>query len=722
MRIGPSIRVSITLNRSDMAADPTTRARCRTPPGRRAGRRRAAARRARRGTARPSAGRARGRGARCPGKRWSARARARARRACRPGRSRCRARGRACGLSGSEIDEVAGGEVQADAVLERQVRLVVEVDADVVRRRCSSSSSSAPTPNARCSRSGDVPLAGASIRSRCSVERPTNSTRGRPRDRPTRPVVAVGDRQRHRAPDRQDLGGGLDDQRIERRRRGRSSRRRPARAPTAGDRGRGARAADRARDRLGEEAERRRARRPRSAPAGMISGRKHDDDVRARTPRGRAAAAATSPSLRNSRNRVRDPGRTPSSSAHASKYVALPHEREAQRPPGGRRGVRQAASGRGRGHGRGYDSPLRCPTGRNASPATTQPALRVEHALRYRLAAPLVARRRDVVRPGLRQRRRGRRRARRRVHRARGARRRRRAAVAEAAARELGADDAVTVVADLNDPADARARPRARCSRATAPRVVTCFEVVEHLQTFVPLVEMLAELRRATTRRSCSASRTTRSGRSRTRTTRRCGARARSRSCAGCCPRARVARAAGRAAAARRSCPPTARTARRRPVDVALDGARRASRRTSSPRSARAPASSAPHAAVAQTDLDEQRRWERQREADLAFTPGGDSRATWQTRGSRSGGRTSTTSSAGSDLPSGASPQELPSGERREGRLPRQRPAAVGRRRRRRRARAPARPPPRLRRHRSSSSASRRRRAGATTRSRARTS
>jgi 2-polyprenyl-3-methyl-5-hydroxy-6-metoxy-1,4-benzoquinol methylase len=122
----------------------------------------------------------------------------------------------------------------------------------------------------------------------------------------------------------------------------------------------------------------------------------------------------------------------------------------------------------------------------------TQPALRVEHALRYRLAAPLVAGAatwcdlgcgngvaaadalggaftgRSVlvdVEPS----------------------------AVQAAAAEVGGDDAVTLVADLNEVAEVE-KVRSALLDGAAPRVVTCFEVVEHLRTFVPLVEMLAAL------------------------------------------------------------------------------------------------------------------------------------------------------------------------------------------------------------------------------------
>ena len=122
----------------------------------------------------------------------------------------------------------------------------------------------------------------------------------------------------------------------------------------------------------------------------------------------------------------------------------------------------------------------------------TQPALRVEHALRYRLAAPTVLGSATWADLGCGN----------------------GVAAADAlggefggrailvdvdesatqtAARELGIDDAATVVADLNEPVDVE-RVRARLLADDAPRAVTCFEVVEHLRNFVPLVEMLCTL------------------------------------------------------------------------------------------------------------------------------------------------------------------------------------------------------------------------------------
>jgi SAM-dependent methyltransferase len=124
----------------------------------------------------------------------------------------------------------------------------------------------------------------------------------------------------------------------------------------------------------------------------------------------------------------------------------------------------------------------------------TAPAIRVEHELRYAAAAPLVhasAAWCDLgcgtglaIAPGL------------------GAPYRGRAllvdvdeATVEQARAAVEAEVVVGLAADLTD-ADDLARVRAALLEA-APggrRCVTCFEVVEHLATFVPLVELLVEL------------------------------------------------------------------------------------------------------------------------------------------------------------------------------------------------------------------------------------
>ena len=76
---------------------------------------------------------------------------------------------------------VAGGEVQEHAVLELRVRLVVDVDADLVRVE---QPLELLDPDRRTRRAGSRSCPWTSIRqrSRCTVERPTNSMRGRPWD------------------------------------------------------------------------------------------------------------------------------------------------------------------------------------------------------------------------------------------------------------------------------------------------------------------------------------------------------------------------------------------------------------------------------------------------------------------------------------------------------------------------------------------------------------
>jgi 2-polyprenyl-3-methyl-5-hydroxy-6-metoxy-1,4-benzoquinol methylase len=125
----------------------------------------------------------------------------------------------------------------------------------------------------------------------------------------------------------------------------------------------------------------------------------------------------------------------------------------------------------------------------------TQPALRVEHALRYDLAAPLVKASATWCDLGC-----GNGVA---AADALGGAFAGRAVLvdvdetaAQTAASEVGGDDAQTLVADLNAPSEVE-RVREAILAGDAPRVVTCFEVIEHLRTFVPLVEMLAELSRS---------------------------------------------------------------------------------------------------------------------------------------------------------------------------------------------------------------------------------
>ena len=122
----------------------------------------------------------------------------------------------------------------------------------------------------------------------------------------------------------------------------------------------------------------------------------------------------------------------------------------------------------------------------------TEPALRVEHELRYRMAAPAVARAAtwcdlgcgngvaaqdafgDKL-PGkvvLVDREQG---------------------VVDTALDTLRASGGEGIAADLTAPADLE-RVRRAIAAGARDRVITCFEVVEHLETFVPLVEMLTDL------------------------------------------------------------------------------------------------------------------------------------------------------------------------------------------------------------------------------------
>jgi SAM-dependent methyltransferase len=67
--------------------------------------------------------------------------------------------------------------------------------------------------------------------------------------------------------------------------------------------------------------------------------------------------------------------------------------------------------------------------------------------------------------------------------------------VVRGAEHELLAGSVTTVTADLADPDDLqRVRAALLSATRTEDRVITCFEVVEHLATFVPLVQMLIEL------------------------------------------------------------------------------------------------------------------------------------------------------------------------------------------------------------------------------------
>jgi hypothetical protein len=123
----------------------------------------------------------------------------------------------------------------------------------------------------------------------------------------------------------------------------------------------------------------------------------------------------------------------------------------------------------------------------------TEPALRVEHELRYRLAGPAIAQARTwcdlgcgngVAAAG-----------------ALGERLpehavlvdRERAVVETACDTLRGRADLEPVVADLTEPDDL-ARLRGTLLEHPVERVITCFEVMEHLRTFVPLTELLVEL------------------------------------------------------------------------------------------------------------------------------------------------------------------------------------------------------------------------------------
>lgn len=294
----------------------------------------------------------------------------------------------------------------------------------------------------------------------------------------------------------------------------------------------------------------------------------------------------------------------------------------------------------------------------------TQPALRVEHALRYRLAAPIVSAARAWADLGC-----GNGVA---AADALGGTFTGRAILVdvdeqatEAAARELGAEDAATIVADLNDAVDVE-RVRARLVAGDAPRAVTCFEVVEHLRTFVPLVEMLAELavEEGTTVLLSVPNdafwalenpyHETMWGEGSFDEVRRM------------LPEGTVL---VRQVALQGSgiLPLDAEDPQTTGTDVRLHGTDAVPTHFLAVMGPQAAALTA-HAAVAQVDLDEQRRWERQRESDLAFLQAQAEKwraelqqhhvwfTEWRTYINDLEGRLGIP-------PSGASPQELPSGE-----------------------------------------------------------
>ena len=124
----------------------------------------------------------------------------------------------------------------------------------------------------------------------------------------------------------------------------------------------------------------------------------------------------------------------------------------------------------------------------------TPPAVRVEHDVRYRLAAPLILEGAGWCDLGC------------------GNGLAAAAALGDAfggravlvdvdedaattAAREIHAGETVALAADLTAPPDVERVLATLLEGGPGPRTVTCFEVVEHLATFVPLLEALVALR-----------------------------------------------------------------------------------------------------------------------------------------------------------------------------------------------------------------------------------
>ncbi|HEX2086105.1 MAG TPA: hypothetical protein VHF89_10515 [Solirubrobacteraceae bacterium] len=125
----------------------------------------------------------------------------------------------------------------------------------------------------------------------------------------------------------------------------------------------------------------------------------------------------------------------------------------------------------------------------------TNPAVRVEHDLRYRLAEPLILAARTWADLGC-----GNGVA---AADALGGMYHGRAVLVDAeekavaaAAAEVRAGETVPLVADLTQ-REQLARVRDTLLEGEGPRAITCFEVIEHLRTFVPLVELLSELAEA---------------------------------------------------------------------------------------------------------------------------------------------------------------------------------------------------------------------------------
>ncbi|HLH14810.1 MAG TPA: methyltransferase domain-containing protein [Solirubrobacteraceae bacterium] len=122
----------------------------------------------------------------------------------------------------------------------------------------------------------------------------------------------------------------------------------------------------------------------------------------------------------------------------------------------------------------------------------TPPAIQAEHELRYRAAAPLILAGGPWADLGC-----GNGIA---AARALGERRPRHVVLVDAeqdavsrAAQTLALEDAVTMTADLTD-GDSLARIEQELSRMPGAPVLTCFEVVEHLRSFVPLLEWASAL------------------------------------------------------------------------------------------------------------------------------------------------------------------------------------------------------------------------------------
>ena len=223
---------------------------------------------------------------------------------------------------------MAGGEVQADAVLERRVRLVVQVDPDVVRGS-SASSSSARRRRPRAARR-------ARLRRRehllAVLGRAADEQDPRLPGSARRAVEAVGHRQRQRAPDRQDASavGAISGSNETKRSNvvGVDRAARPGAAP-----GRGARpAASRGIGSVRKPSVA--APRPANGPGGDDLGPEDDDDVRRERARPRRSASGVA-AARNSKKRVST--RRGCRERAGLEERRLPDEGEPQRAPRGRR-------------------------------------------------------------------------------------------------------------------------------------------------------------------------------------------------------------------------------------------------------------------------------------------------------------------------------------------------------------------------------------------------